>query len=271
MMTAPKPVRSPSYPSTALRDAIDQVRKIESLYRTGQVDREAAAKLIGYSSLSGPANKALAALAQFGLVERAGKGEMRVTPRAKAILYSDNQAERHDELRAAALEPQLFRDLQERWPNMIPPEDGVIMFLNRQGFNQSAVRPAARAYLDTLLFLKEEGANDSHGGEQEDASESGSSDLETDEIMTHTAQPARASSSAPPLVRPNTTAASADRRLNQIDMNIQGDKVHLSALLNLKGLEGLEKKISALKILLAMNEGSSTDDGEEEGQDGSAT
>src|SRR5690349_237159 len=69
-------VRSPSYPVWSLSDAVTAVGKIEAQYRMSKVDREVAAKIIGYSGLSGPANKALAALGQYGLVERAGKGEM---------------------------------------------------------------------------------------------------------------------------------------------------------------------------------------------------
>lgn len=157
-----KPIRSPSYPNASLSEAISHVRKIEQLYRSSSIDREVAAKIIGYSSLSGPANKALAALAQYGLVERAGKGEMRVTSRAQAILHPNSDQEQHESLLQAALEPQLFRELQERFPDMVPPEDGVVTYLNRQGFNQSAIRPAAKAYLQTLTFLEESGVSGSH-------------------------------------------------------------------------------------------------------------
>jgi hypothetical protein len=160
---APKPIRSPSYPNMSLNDAVGAVRKIEALYRLSPVDRVAGAKLIGYSGLSGPANAALASLAQYGLVERAGKGEMRVTARAQAILHPNNDEEKRQGLRTAAFEPTLFRELRERWPNMIPPEDGVTKYLNRQGFNQTAIRPAAKAYLQTLHFLEEAGASESHG------------------------------------------------------------------------------------------------------------
>lgn len=63
--TAPEnPVRSTSYPVLSLADAIAAVPKIEAQYRSTKVDREIAAKMIGYSGLSGPANKSLAALAQ---------------------------------------------------------------------------------------------------------------------------------------------------------------------------------------------------------------
>ncbi len=37
-------------------------------------------------------------------------------------------------------------------------------------------------------------------------------------------------------------------------MNIQGDKVRISGLLNLKGLDALEKKIAALRVLLEVHE-----------------
>jgi hypothetical protein len=130
------------------------------------VDRGAAAKLIGYSSLSGPANQALATLALYGLVERAGKGEMRVTARAQAILHPNSDEEKRRSLREAAFEPSLFRELRERWPNITPPEDGVMTYLNRQGFNQSAIKPAARAYLQTLSYLEETDASESHGARE---------------------------------------------------------------------------------------------------------
>lgn len=177
-----KPVRSPSYPNMALADAIAEVRKIEGQYRTSPVDREVAAKIIGYSGLSGPANKALAALAHYGLVERAGKGELRVTSRALAILHPNSQEEKNENMRMAAIEPNLFRELQERFPNMIPPEDGVETYLNRQGFNQTAIRPATKAYLQTLLFLKESGVSESHGVGGDDTPDS--NQPEEDDLKT---------------------------------------------------------------------------------------
>lgn len=167
--TRDKIVRSPSYPAMPLREAIAAVGKIEAQYRTSPVDRVAGAKLIGYKSLSGPANQALAALASYGLVDRAGKGEMRVTQRAKAILHPDNNEEKSKNLWDAALEPKLFRELRERFADVeIPPDDGVVSYLNRQGFNQTAIRPAARAFLSTLSYLKEAGVSDSHSHQASD-------------------------------------------------------------------------------------------------------
>ena len=158
-----KPIRSPSYPSMPLREAVLAVGKIEAAYRSSPVDRVAAAKLVGYNSLSGPANMALASMAAYGLLERAGKGETRVTERAKSILHPDSDAEKKRALKAASMEPQLFRELQERFPDIVPPEDGVVTYLNRQGFNPSAVKPAAKAFLQTMAYMEELGATKSHG------------------------------------------------------------------------------------------------------------
>lgn len=151
-------IRSPGYPSLSLQKAIDEVRKIDSNYRSSPVDREDAAKLIGFKSLSGPAAKALAALASFGLVERAGKGEMRVTDLARQIIHPQDDDEKRRAIASAAMEPQLFRALNERFPDVVPPEDGVRTYLNREGFNPVAVVPAAKAFLETKRYLEDWGA-----------------------------------------------------------------------------------------------------------------
>ena len=173
---ATKRLRSPSYPSMSLGEAVDAIAKIEKTYRTTPVDRSEAAKLIGYSGLSGPAAKALAALASYGLLERASKGEARVTDRAKAILYAESDEDRREGLKAAALEPPLFRDLRERFEAAIDdgmlPESGVIRYLERENFNPTAVRPAARAFLRTMESLASTGENDSHGAASSDGRES---------------------------------------------------------------------------------------------------
>jgi len=175
-----KPVRSPSYPVMSLKDAVAAVAKIEAQYRTAPVDRTLGAKLIGYQGLSGPANQALAALAAYGLVERSGKGMMRVTSRARAILHAKDSDERNENLRAAGLTPPLFQELMDFFGGVIPPEDGVINYLNRQGFNRNAVRPAAKAFLETVRHLEELGVTDSHGDRGEQRTELGVSDGNTD-------------------------------------------------------------------------------------------
>ena len=151
-------IRSPSYPSMPLDSAINAVRQIENRYRTAAVDRTDAAKLLGYSSLSGPANQALAALAHYGLLERAGKGDTRVTQRACDILHPNSDEERRQHLLDAAQAPPLFQKIRERFPDIsVPPEEGVLTLLNRLKFNPNSIKQAAMSFLRTAEYLEEQG------------------------------------------------------------------------------------------------------------------
>lgn len=168
-----KPVRSPSYPNLSLSDAVDAVKKIERKYRSAAVARTDAAKLIGFAGLSGPANQALAALAAYGLLERAGRGDTRVTERARAILHPESSAEQLENLNAAAWAPTLFQNLRERFSGVpVPPEDGVLTYLNREGFNPNSVRRAAQAFLRTAKYMQEQRASAHNGQEPSDPEES---------------------------------------------------------------------------------------------------
>lgn len=159
-----KPIQSPSYPSMALPDAIDAVRKIEAAYRGSPADRVDAAKLLGFSGATGPSNMALAALAGYGLVERAGKGALRVTPLARSILHPSDESERINGLRAAALSPRLYQEIRDQFPDLpVPPEAGVMTYLNRCGFNPSAVPVAAKAFLKTARWVQELGEPETSG------------------------------------------------------------------------------------------------------------
>lgn len=172
-----KPIRSPAYPSMSLEDAVSATGKIEAQYRGSPVDREDGAKLIGFSGSTGPANKALAALASYGLVERAGKGMMRVTSRARSILHPESELAKSQELRAAAIEPALFREIRERFEDVaVPPMEGVVTYLNREGFNPSAVGPAAKAFINTMSFIESLGASERNGAAHNDLSSSDTSD-----------------------------------------------------------------------------------------------
>ena len=178
-----KILRSPSYPSLSLRAAVEAVGKIEARYRTSAVDRDEAAKLIGFSRRSGPANQALASLASYGLLERAGKGDARVTHRAREILHPNKPEDRIEHLEAAALTPPLFQELRDRFPDVqIPPESGVVTHLNRRNFNPSAVPKAAQAFLDTVVYLEELKGSDSHDTESSNGGESPSSGETTDTL-----------------------------------------------------------------------------------------
>ncbi|TPI15716.1 hypothetical protein FJW06_05125 [Mesorhizobium sp. B4-1-3] len=154
--------RSPSYPSTPLDEAIDLVRKIHLIERTNSVERGVAAKAMGYSGISGRSATVLSNLAQYGLLEKTGKNEVRVTRRAVDILYPDSDESKALALHEAANEPDLFSAISERFPDGRPSEAAIESYLIRQGYTHAAVRPATRAYLETFLFLENATGSESY-------------------------------------------------------------------------------------------------------------
>lgn len=152
-------MRSPSYPSTSLDQAIEIVGKLHKAVRTNPVDREVAAKELGYTGISGRSATVLANLAQYGLLEKAGKNEVRVTSRAVEILHPDSQASKLAAIREAAREPELFQRVLERFTDGLPSANALHSFFVKEGFTDTAIPSAIRAFQET--FASVENANES--------------------------------------------------------------------------------------------------------------
>jgi hypothetical protein len=156
-------IRSPGYPSIPLDQAIDLARKIFDHNRQNAINREAAAKDLGYAGMTGSSAKTLADLAHFGVIEKAGKGGIRVTDTAVRIMHSRTAEEKRSALLDAAYSPDLFRMIREQWPDGFVSENSLRSFLMREGFSSSAIAPVLKSYQKTYAFLRQEGATESHG------------------------------------------------------------------------------------------------------------
>src|SRR5437868_1961099 len=106
-------MRSPSYPSIPLGQAIVLAGEIHSKNRTNVIDRASAARDMGYSGLTGRSLKLLGALAQFDLVSKAGKGNLKVTQTTVDILHGLDEKTQIAALRKAGAAPALFKELFE--------------------------------------------------------------------------------------------------------------------------------------------------------------
>lgn len=165
--------RSPGYPSIPLGQAIDLTKKLHDHDRTNPVDRVAAAKNIGYSGITGASAKVLADLAHYGLVERAGKGALRVTQLAVDILYPVSAADRHGALLTAATCPDLFAEIRGQFPDGIPSENALRSYLMRNSFASAAIPYAIKSYTETARLVEEDGGTESHGEPSAGVAESG--------------------------------------------------------------------------------------------------
>ena len=233
--------QSPGYPNFPLSKAIDLAGQIFEKDRKNPIDRDVAAQHVGYSGLSGPASKALATLAHYRLVEKAGKGQLRVTQTLVDILYPDSDDDKRAALLEAAFNPTIFASIHERFPDGTPSEGNLKAWLMREEFLDRAISPVSKAYLETIRFLEQERAFDTGA----DPTEMGADSLEqTDLPEMHQ----KHANSRIGTVEGDTFA---DAQLNKINAQIAGDTVRISALLNKEGLDKLEKKIAALRDFLS--------------------
>lgn len=190
-------VHSPGYPNMALPKAVMAVRKIFEADRRNPIDRGVAAKHIGYSGPSGAADKALASLAHYGLVEKAGKGELRVTQLAMDILHPDKPEGRKAALLQAGLSPAIFAELRERFGSHFS-EGALESYLLRANFQNAAIRPVIRSFMDTCSYLEQEKAFESGGAGDDTGGESDPLDDEAGNQMEDTMVQDRRPAAPPP-------------------------------------------------------------------------
>lgn len=237
--------QSPGYPNAALPKAIHSIRLIFDADRRNPIERELAAKHIGYSGSSGAADKAIATLAHYGLTEKVGKGEIRVSQLALDIIHPDKPEDRSRALLQAGFSPQIFKDLRERFPEGHVSEGALESYLKRENFLDRAITPVTKAYLETCRFLEQEKAFESGGDGGLKGGESSSVDYQEAEKM-QTASPSQAVPSPAPSFAP-MTSASGD---NEIKIMLDGDRLRVSAVVDLKGAKRLLKALQANIALL---------------------
>jgi hypothetical protein len=163
--------QSPGYPNMSLPKAIQAIKKIHEADRRNPIDREVAVKHMGYSGSSGAADKSLASLIHYGLLEKYGKGEVRVTALAVDILHPAKAEDRTTALVESAFRPQIFADLRERFGFHVS-EEALRSYLVREDFLDRAIMPVIHGYLETCRYLEQEKVFESGGGQAPSAPES---------------------------------------------------------------------------------------------------
>ncbi len=248
-------VQSPGYPNVSLPKALQSVRMIFDADRRNPIDREVAAKHIGYGGLSGASDKALATLAHYGLMEKVAKGEVRVSQLAVDIIHPDMPDDRKRALIQAAFSPQVFKDLRERFADGPVSEGALESYLKRENFLDRAITPVSKAYLETCRFLEQEKAFESGGlGRQKEEESEGEEfeDTQMDTVLEAPQRPAARGAAA--------FVAPAGSRQFVINLPEGGDAIlSYPADLTAEGYQDLEDYLS-LFFKKAKRSASSSDD-----------
>lgn len=195
--------RSPSYPSIDLGKA---VARAEVIYKhEGKYPAPAQTILShwGYSGMSGPASRQLAALKKFGLVEDEGSKEsrqIRLSDLGLRVVMPDSP-ERAESLKVLALKPDIHRDLQAKFPNGLPSDGNIRWYLvSDQGFTEQAAAELIAEYRATLRFASLDGTAENADTVEANGGSNGADERSQDEPMPQPAAPPREESQqqAPP-------------------------------------------------------------------------
>ncbi|MEL6207400.1 MAG: hypothetical protein AAFR47_19100 [Pseudomonadota bacterium] len=227
-----------------LGEAVEITKKMFSQVRTSATDREVAVRTMGYSGITGRSGKVLANLIQFGLLEKAGKSEVRVTKRAVEILHPDSEATLAESVIAAASDPELFEELSEKFPGASASNQALHSYLLKRGFTDAAIPAAIRAYIETMQYAQQFLDSESSGRSPVSMEESapdhdfrGREMRESQVIRSDAARPA-----------PNVGDASREQELS---FNMIGSRIALGGVVKTKAdAEHVIATMQALKVLL---------------------
>lgn len=163
-------MRSPNFPNLSLEDAVNFAKVIWDKNRKAAIPREAAAKDLGYTGLTGRSMQVLGALNQYGLVEITAKGHTRVTQTAEDIFIGFPEEVKRRAVTEAGRTPALFREIYEKFDGDIPGENAIRSFLFQRGFTNDGVEKALRSFNATNRYIEINGDSESYGdGAQEGA------------------------------------------------------------------------------------------------------
>ena len=149
-------IRSPNYPQVELQDAVELARKIFDSEGQNFAPREVVAELLGYSSVNGASEKKVSAITAYGLLEKNAERELRVSNLAMKVLHPEDEQEEAEGLAEAALSPNLFQEITEKWPDTLPSDANLRSYLIRRGFNQNAVEQVIKVFRSAMALANVE-------------------------------------------------------------------------------------------------------------------
>jgi hypothetical protein len=247
--------RSPPYPSIPLAKAIERSGALYTKALHHSVPLSVAANAWEYGVKSSGTFATIAALKQFGLLTDEGSGDkrkIRLTDTAVRLVRDQdpNSEKRRAAIRTAALAPKIHSELWEKYG--VAGASGAMdvavksyLTLDRAddgaaAYSDDAANELIAEYRQTIAFaglLESADVSSDEPGSEDTGNPKGTSEKPK---MEHSLAGQQQHTPPPP---------PAD--LNDIRVEFFGGKVRINALMDLEGLEALEKKIAAFKTILS--------------------
>lgn len=145
--------KSPNAPSYSIQECLENVRKIFRAEHQVPISRESIAAHLSLAAQSGPFNRKLSSLRQFGLLEPIGK-DLRVSDLFLRVEHAAEENERYHALREAIGRPAIFRDLLGQYENSGMPSDINLthQLIIKYRFTKKNAETVSKAFLESYRF-----------------------------------------------------------------------------------------------------------------------
>jgi len=145
--------KSPNAPAYSLQECQEDTRKIFRAEGQVSISRESIAEHLGLAAQSGPFNRKLSSLRQYGLLDPMGK-DLRVSDLFLRIDHATEESERRRGLREALGRPAIFQGLLAQYENSGMPSDLNLtnQLVLRYRFTKKNAETVAKAFLESCRF-----------------------------------------------------------------------------------------------------------------------
>lgn len=250
---------STRFPFISLEKALDKARQMFEGDRSGKpMPVPVAFQLWGYSPKSSGGFQTTGALKYYGLLEDEGANadrKVRLTNEARRYFLDERDEERAAMLAEFALKPALFRWLwwKDRWNEGVPADTVARSHLKlERQLNEQSARSALAIFKENIQFVGLK--SNTVPPEPLEAPTSDDSSHKTHQEVAE----ANLDAAVPTVSRPPAVTGAAVEALpmpgSPIEARISGDRVIISANVDLKGLRRLKKQIVLLEQMLTLDD-----------------
>ncbi len=143
--------RSTAYPACSLKEAVEYSKKLLEAYGKSPMDRESAAKGMGFASLSGASTVKVAALVHYGLLVREGNA-YKNSLLSNRITYNTTDEDRVSAVVEAAKKPKLFATLITAYAGQAVPKLLNNILVSTHGINRKVADNVAQTFFDSVEY-----------------------------------------------------------------------------------------------------------------------
>src|SRR5215813_7447045 len=108
--------KSPNAPAYGIQECLEDTRRIFRIENQVSISRESIAEHLSLAAQSGPFNRKLSSLRQYGFLEPVGK-DLRISDLFLRIDHANDENDRRQALREALARPAIFQELLSQYDN----------------------------------------------------------------------------------------------------------------------------------------------------------